>query len=59
MVIDGEEVDSRDVEFDVAQAVYDRIRRDHRKCDPESCALSRVWVEDVQEIVDAIREVTR
>lgn len=56
-MVDGLDLDPSDVELDVPAAVYDRIREKHGKCDPAGCGLRRLWVEDVQEIVEMIREV--
>lgn len=42
--------------FDLADRVHARIRDEHCDCDPASCALRKVWVEDVLEILNVARE---
>ena len=41
---------------ELAYRVHNRIRDEHRLCDPSDCALRTMWVEDVQEILNVARE---
>lgn len=44
-----------DEALDLADRVHTRLRAAHQECEPRECALRAMWVEDVLEILEAIR----